>query len=79
MINDDQAREYVAANVARLRGDRSRYWLAKAVGTGTISISRIERGEHLPGAGLLSRLAEALGVSIDTLLENPNRKSKKTA
>jgi transcriptional regulator with XRE-family HTH domain len=72
-VSDDEARDNIAANVARLRGDRSKYWLAKQAGTHTINITRIENGDHAPGPGLLTRLAEALGVSVDTLLRKPNR------
>ncbi len=78
-VTDDQARRIIAANVRRLRGDRSRYWLAKAVGGGTIQITRLERGENMPGAGLLTRLADALDVTVDVLLSEPKNKSRKTA
>ncbi len=79
MITDDEARENIAANVRKLRGQRSRYWLAKTIGGGTIQITRIERAETLPGAGLLSRLAEALDVTVDTLLSRPKKNSRKSA
>lgn len=72
-VSDKEALSNIAANVAALRGERSRYWLAKATGTYTINITRIENGDHMPGAGLLSRLAEALGVTIETLLKKPRR------
>ncbi len=68
VITDDQARANIAANVKRLRGNRSRYWLAQQVGTHPIAITRLERGENLPGAGLLARLAEALETTADALL-----------
>jgi transcriptional regulator with XRE-family HTH domain len=70
-VSDEQALKNIAANVIRLRGDRSQYWLAKEVGTYPANIARIENGENMPGAGLLSRLAEALGVSIQVLLDPP--------
>ena len=78
-VTDDQARKNIAANVRRLRGQRSRYWLAKAVDGGTIQITRIERAENMPGAGLLSRLAEALEVTVDTLLSDPKKNSRRSA
>jgi len=72
-VSDEEALNNIAKNVAALRGERSRYWLAKETGTYTINITRIENGDHMPGAGLLSRLAEALGVEIERLLQKPNR------
>ena len=68
VMTDKQARANIAANVTRLRGDRSRYWLAQRCGTHPIHITRIERAENLPTAGLLARLAEALETSTDALL-----------
>lgn len=70
-VSDQEALEHIAANVLRLRGERSQYWLAKEVGSYPANIARIEKGETMPGAGLLSRLAEALGVSVQTLLDPP--------
>ena len=68
MLTDEKAKKNIAKNVSRLRGDRSRSWLARQVGTYTINISRIEAEKHLPQSGLLARLAEALGVTADDLL-----------
>jgi transcriptional regulator with XRE-family HTH domain len=78
VITDEQAKEYIGDNVARLRGTRSRSWLARTVGTFPINITRIERGTHLPQAGLLCRLAEALDTSMEELISPPPGKSKKT-
>lgn len=68
MLTDEQAMANIAANVRRLRGDRSRAWLARETETYPINITRIESAENLPGSGLLARLAEALGTSADALL-----------
>lgn len=70
-MEDKEALENIAANVVRLRGARSQYWLAKEVRTYPANIARIENAENMPGAGLLSRLAEALGVSVQDLLDPP--------
>lgn len=78
-VSDDEALRNIARNVVRLRGQRSQYWLAKAVGTYPANIARIELGENMPGAGLLSRLAEALEVSIDDLIRPLQKTSKKPA
>jgi transcriptional regulator with XRE-family HTH domain len=68
VLTDEQAKANIAANVARLRGARTRSWLARECGTYPIAITRIERGDHLPTSGLLARLAEALDTTADALL-----------
>lgn len=77
-VTDEQAKAFIAANVRELRGERSRNWLAREVGTYPINITRIESKENMPGAGLLTRLAEALGTTVDGLLSKPKKLSKKT-
>lgn len=77
-MTDREALRHIAANVRRLRGGRSLRWLAGEVGTYPINVSRIETSERMPGAGLLSRLADALEVSIESLLTTPPKKSSKT-
>lgn len=74
-MSDDDVLANIAANVAKLRGKRSRSWLARQTGTYAINITRIESGEHMPGAGLLKRIAEALGTSTDMLFSYPVKKS----
>lgn len=77
-MSDEQALKHIARNVVRLRGQRSQYWLAKQCGTYPANIARIENEENMPGAGLLSRIAEALEVSLDTLVSRDFKNSKKT-
>jgi len=77
-MTDDEAREVVAANLKRLRGDRSLSDIGRCCDTSAGAIQQIERGDRMPGAGLLTRLAATFGVSIDELMQ-PIRKSKKTA
>lgn len=77
MYSDEEAKANIAENVARLRGKRSRSWLAREVGTYPINITRIESGEHMPQAGLLSRLAEALETTMERLVESPRKHSRK--
>jgi len=45
--------------------------LAKLIEDYPASIERIENEKHMPGVGLLSRIAEALGVGVDDLLKAP--------
>ena len=78
MITDEQAKTNIGANVSKLRANRSRSWLAREVGTYPINITRIEAGEHMPGSGLLSRLAEALKTTSDALLGRSQKKSRRS-
>lgn len=75
-MSDEVIKRNIAAHVARLRGSRSRSWLAGETGTYAINITRIESAEHMPGGGLLLRLAAALGVTTDYLLSEPEPESK---
>lgn len=73
MISDDEAKANIAANVRRLRGTRSYGQIAKACSTKDwhaypATIQQIESARHLPSAGLLARVAEALGVTPNDLL-----------
>lgn len=77
-MSDDQALKNIARNVRLLRGQRSQYWLAKEVETYPANIARIENGESMPGGGLLSRLADALKTSVDYLLDDHGKKSRRT-
>ena len=76
-MTDDEVKRNIAANVVRLRGERSRYDLAKSLEIAAIHLTRIERGEHTPGPGLLSRIADEFGVTIDVLILPPNAARKK--
>lgn len=79
-MSDQEALRNIAFNVRRLRAERSRSWLAREVESFPINITRIEEEKHMPGAGLLSRLAEALGVTERDLLHTtaPKKNSGKS-
>ncbi len=85
VVSDSQARENVAENVSRLieQAGMSQGELARRTGESKMRISLVRRGLHLPSSGFLARLAEALGVSADFLLNKPAenfpRKSRRTA
>ncbi len=79
MLSDNDAEKNIRENLRRLRGDRSYSDIARACGTYPINISRIEKGKHMPQPGLLARLAESLGVSVDEMLAvHSQKKSKKS-
>ena len=69
MIDEQQLREALSANVARLRKEQgwSQKVLAARAGISRIQLSRIENSHHTPGADMLYSLADALGVSTDQL------------
>jgi len=73
VIDDDRAKQNIATNLGRLLSTRA--WtqtaLAEATGVSQSRISQIVRGHHMPGAGLLARIAEAFDVSIDRLVSPP--------
>lgn len=62
--------ESLGDRIARLR--RTKGWnqkeLADRIGASGAQISKYERGSYLPRPDLLSRLGEALGVSLDYLM-----------
>lgn len=78
-VTDQAAKSRVAENVARLLVERgmSQQGLANATGENKMMISRVVRGEHVPGIGLISRIAEAFGVSVDALLSDHVLRSQK--
>lgn len=76
VIDDEEALKNIAENVAKFRGERSRYWLAKQVGVRTNAISGIEDREHMPGAGLVARIAYALGVKVDDLIHATQKNNR---
>ncbi len=85
MLSNNDALANIAANLTRLRNGKSFSQLARECSTEDetaypATIERIEKGRNMPGAGLLSRLAEALGVTADDLLsEPPNPPKRKLA
>lgn len=78
MLTDEQLKGVLAANVNRLLGEmgKSRYWLAKQTGESETRIANVCRAINCCSAGLLTRIAEALGTSTDALIEpiKPARK-----
>lgn len=78
VITDEEALANIAANCKRLRGETSYSEIARKCTTDKwrcypATIQQIESGRHLPGSGLLARLAEALGSTTDELLSPPKK------
>lgn len=68
-VNDTKARDVLARNLRRILQERE--WsvrqLARESGDPVMTVNNIVAGRHLPKAGVLLRLAEALAVSLDDL------------
>jgi transcriptional regulator with XRE-family HTH domain len=85
VVTDTEAKDNVAENVSRLMQQlgMNQVQLGAKTGESKMRISLVCRGIHQPTAGFLGRLAEALGVSADFLLNDPAenfpKKSRRTA
>lgn len=53
----------VGTAIRNLRGERSRDSLAREAGLDPMTLAGYERGNQMPPADVLARLAEALGIS----------------
>lgn len=80
-VTDDTTKRVLAANIQhRLAASgMSQRALARETGDPLMTINGIVRGMHMPGAGVLTRIAEALDTTVENLLVTPKRKSQKSA
>lgn len=80
-MTDEQALKVVAHNVRRLRLERelSMAELARLADTYPSNIKRIEDRESMPGAGMLTRISEALGVTVNDLVSADGKLFSKSA
>lgn len=82
MVSDEQAKQNIANNIRRLLAARpspenQQRWLADATDESAMRISLYVNGRKMPGAGVLARIAEALGVTVDDLLSRPTKNGRK--
>ena len=81
MLTDKQAPSVISQNVQRILDALG--WrqsdLSRATGDSEMRISLMIRGKRCPSAAFLSRVAEALQVSVDDLLSQPPKKSRQSA
>lgn len=63
----------IAANLLRLLSehDLSQNGLARDIGESPTRINQYAQGKKMPGAGVLSRIADRFGVSTDDLINPP--------
>lgn len=81
MLNDEQAKRNIKANVKTLLAERgvNQARLAKEAEETPMMISRICKGEHVPNAATLARIAEVLRTSVDWILADHTKESRRTA
>ena len=74
-MDDNKAKEVIAFNINQILESQghSRYWLAKETDEWQSTIANVCHGRSVCGAGLLTRIAKALDVNPDNLLEIPKK------
>jgi transcriptional regulator with XRE-family HTH domain len=83
-VTDDQTLRNIADNLRRLLAIHklSQNGLARDIGESPTRINQYAQGNKMPGAGVLSRIAERFSVSTDEIIGLPPRAPrgrKKTA
>jgi len=78
-LSDQEAKKIIAVNLKRLRGELSYSEIARRAGTYPMAIQRIEKGDSMPGVGLLTRIADALNCKVDDFLKPTEKKTQQTA
>lgn len=79
-MSDDQAKHNIAANLRRLLAVRevSQNGLAREIDESPTRINQYCQGKKMPGAGVLSRIADFFEVTIDELVgQNATRRGGK--
>ncbi len=71
MVNDNELRQIIADNLKRFREEKglSQTDLGKVIGKAKTTISTWERGESLPDAAMLYRLAALYDKLIDVMYQ----------
>lgn len=78
-VTDNETKLVLSMNLKRLRGDMSFAELGRRCGTCATAIKEIEEGKRMPGVGLLTRIAKALNVAVDSLLKHNSKKSRRAS
>ena len=70
MLTDQEAKTFLAGNLTRMLRDRgmSLRALARLTNETPMRLSNAARGATIPDVACVSRIAEALGVSIEDLI-----------
>lgn len=79
METDEYVKAAVSANLKELMGDElSQSELSRRTGDPITTINQVFHGHVMPGAGLLARIADALGTTVDALLSRPKKNPEKS-
>lgn len=85
VLTDDEIQRNISANMTRILADTGKTQgdVARAIQekgeelqAARMRVSRYATGKAMPGAGSLSRIAEALGVTADELMANPPKRPR---
>jgi len=83
VTTDDEAKANIAANLNRILAERkiSQRALARLTNEPPMTINSVLNGRHIVSTGTITRIAEALDVSIDRLVGTPanEKNSRRTA
>jgi len=75
-VTDKEAQTTFAFNMQRIMNDRgvSQSQLAKDIGESEARISHYRNDNRMPSIGVATRIAAALGVTIDELLQKVSKR-----
>jgi transcriptional regulator with XRE-family HTH domain len=78
-VSDDETKKNIAVNLRRLLGSRkiSQNGLANLIEESPTRINQYAQGKKMPGAGVLTRIAEKLGVTIDDIVSPPSSRHRR--
>ena len=73
-MTNEETKRVLASNVRRLMEKEalSCRQLAQRTGDSYVTIHRLLHADHVPGIGIVTRVASALDTSVDYLLKNPD-------
>ena len=71
IVDDETTKAILAKNLLRIIHELgwNQQELADECGEDKMTISRILRGKHMPGLGVVTRIAAAVDVPVDNLLK----------
>lgn len=78
-MSDNETKLVLGTNLKKYRGDMSFAELGRRCGTCATAIKEIEEGKRMPGVGLLTRIADALDIAVDSLLRHNSQKSRRAS
>lgn len=75
-----EAKSALSASILRLLEERgwSRYRLSQITGISQMTLGNIVNGIHEPRVSMLKTIADAFGTTIDEMLSDDSRKSRKS-